>query len=342
MFEWSSWRTILPLVLGGVGLVAFALYELRVPTYPMVPLIILHNRTAAAAFLGTFLMGIVNFGLLYYLPLYYQIIKGYNPLLSGVALLPQCLLCGPTTAFTGVYISKTGRYRIVIWTGWILLALGCGLLVLLDVETTVVQWIFLNIVSGFGLGALFTSQSVASQAATDDKHKAIVSGLTPFFRTVGQALGIVICGTVFQNSFRKNLEETSSALLHQYIDQLVVNSVSMTSVLDQLGSNSSDAVELISAYNQALRSVWWTLTGFACAGGLMSLLISQISLERAEEAKEISQPSGASAEMSASTEPIVRTLDGNSSRHDIHSLRPKESAQTMQSQHPSLHPALDV
>lgn len=319
LFAWSSWRTIVPLALGGTGLLVFVIYEAKVPSFPVIPLTVLYNQTAASAFLGTLVLGVVQFGLLYYLPLYYQVVKGYSPLFSGLALLPQCLLSGPTTAITGVLIAKTGRYRLIVWTGWILLTTGCGVLALLDVKTTAVQWIFINIVSGFGLGALFTSQSVATQAATEDQHKAIVSGLTPFFRTIGQAFGIVVCGTVFQNAFRSRLLDTTSAELHEYSNQLVVNSIMVGDVVDKLKAGTAEREELVYAYNQALHSVWWTLTAFAGAAGVLSLHIQQISLEQpAQQQQEHADP-----EISASTEPFAR-LDGQS-------IRPQASLQTMPS-----------
>lgn len=73
MFPWASYETLVPLLLGALGMIAWAVYESLVPNTPMVPLAILKTRTAAIAFIGTFLMGFVQFALLYYLPLYYEV-----------------------------------------------------------------------------------------------------------------------------------------------------------------------------------------------------------------------------------------------------------------------------
>lgn len=270
----------MPLALGAAGLVSWFVYEATVPPFPIVPLVALNNRTAFTAFIGTLTLGIVQFGLLYYLPLYYQVSKGYSPLISGIALWPQCLLSGPVTAYTGAKISKTGKYRLTIWIGWVLLALGCGLLVLLTSETTVPQWIFINAVSGIGLGALFTSQSIATQAATSDEHKAIVSGLTPFFRTIGQALGIVIGDAVFQNTFKSHLLSSGSDALRSQADRLVQEAASLALVLSALPADSTEKTLLQSAFDSSLHAVWWTLFSFAAFAGLLSLLIKQFSLDR--------------------------------------------------------------
>lgn len=107
-------------------------------------------------------------------------------MIAGVALLPNCFGAGISAAILSRYIAKTGHYNIVTWVGWILAAAGCGLLVLLDTDTSALEWIFLNVASGLGLGCLFASLTIATQAPQREENMATAAGLTPFFRTVGQ------------------------------------------------------------------------------------------------------------------------------------------------------------
>lgn len=204
-------------------------------------------------------------------------------MISGVTLLPQCLLSGPTTAITGAVISKSGRYRTTIWAGWAVLSLGCGLLVLLDIGTSIPQWMFVNAVSGIGLGLLFASLSIATQAATSNEHMAIASGLTPFFRAIGQALGIVIGDAVFQNVLKQKLLSASSETLRQQATSLAKDAASLGLLARSMTRGSAERAELLAAFNQSLHAVWWTLTAFALFAGVLSLLIRQISLDRKDE-----------------------------------------------------------
>lgn len=48
-----------------------------------------------------------------------------------------------------------------------LTTVGSGLLYLLNTDTTVIQWIFLNIPFGIGIGMLFTAEILTIQAATE-------------------------------------------------------------------------------------------------------------------------------------------------------------------------------
>lgn len=289
MFAWSSYHTIVPLVIGAVGLIGWVFYEHYIPKYPILPLVLLKNRTNLAVLTGTLFMGIIQYGLLYYLPLYYQLSKGYSPLISGVALLPQCILSSSTTMVTSIMISKTGKYRLVIWIGWALMALGCGLLVLLTNETTVAQWIFINAVSGLALGFLFTSQSVATQAASERQHMAIAAGLSPFFRALGQTIGIVIGDSIFQNILRSQLSSSDSTTLRQHADIYSNSITQLGTLLDSFPDGSQERTDLLEALNPSFHAIWWTLTAFALASLILSSCIPQLSMDQAKPREAINQ-----------------------------------------------------
>lgn len=58
----ESWNTLVPLVVGSVGLLAWLVYERIVPENPILPLDIFNNWTTAAALFGTFIIGVSSFG----------------------------------------------------------------------------------------------------------------------------------------------------------------------------------------------------------------------------------------------------------------------------------------
>jgi hypothetical protein len=66
IYDWTSFRTLLPLILGAAGLFVFVIIEVYTPTEPMVPLKVFLSRTAASAYIGTFLHGMVRYVLIMY------------------------------------------------------------------------------------------------------------------------------------------------------------------------------------------------------------------------------------------------------------------------------------
>jgi hypothetical protein len=45
------------------------------------------------------------------MPLYFEAAKGFNPIVSGVALFPFTLTLGPSAVIVSFLIAATGRYR---------------------------------------------------------------------------------------------------------------------------------------------------------------------------------------------------------------------------------------
>jgi hypothetical protein len=72
LYLWSSWRTILPLVIGVFALIAFGCYEAR-PIEPMLPYRLFQNRTAVVSIIGGAIHGLLLFSILLYFPLFFQV-----------------------------------------------------------------------------------------------------------------------------------------------------------------------------------------------------------------------------------------------------------------------------
>ena len=104
MYPWDHWRTLFPLLLGVAGFIGFAFYERwlskkafdrsGVPlagnhVEPIIRFTIFHNRTLMITYFETMIHGMILWSLLYYLPLYYEAVKGYSPIVTGVAILPE-------------------------------------------------------------------------------------------------------------------------------------------------------------------------------------------------------------------------------------------------------------
>jgi hypothetical protein len=111
MYEWQSWRTLVPLLLGVLGLIGFVVYSTYLSPEPLIRRSLFNTPTAITAYFGTLIHGIIVWSLLYYMPLYFEVAKDYSPLTSGVALFPFTFTVAPAAVMVGIVITKTGRYR---------------------------------------------------------------------------------------------------------------------------------------------------------------------------------------------------------------------------------------
>jgi hypothetical protein len=111
MFNWNSWHTAVPMVLGAVGLLAFLAYSKYISPEPLISGSIFSTSTAKVGYLGTFLHGIILWSILFYIPLYYEVAQGFGPTKSGVAMFPLTFTTAPAAVVVGLVIAKTGKYR---------------------------------------------------------------------------------------------------------------------------------------------------------------------------------------------------------------------------------------
>ncbi|KAJ5371734.1 hypothetical protein N7517_003740 [Penicillium concentricum] len=282
-YDWDSWQTLAPLCIGGVGLIVFGFYEYYFASDPIVPPVIFQNRTAIASFIGSVLQGLILWCALYYLPLYYEAVKEYNPIISGVALFPETFTVAPSGMVAGVLITVTGRYRWAIWIGWAFSTVGLGLMCLIKVDTSMVGWIFLNIVPGLGLGILFPSLGYAVQASTDPENLAIAVAMFSFFRALGQAIGVAVGGVVFQNRMFTNISRYPAMV--PMAEAYSKDAAGLVQVIKAM-ADGADKANLKEAYTDSLRTVWIVCCGVSGVAMLISLLTEHYDLDRTLETNQ--------------------------------------------------------
>lgn len=274
MYEWNSWRTLVPLIIGIVGLVIFGVYERFVPAEPLLPASLFSNRTIVLGYLFAVIHGLVLWCLLYYQPLYFEAVKGYKPVISGVALFPATFTVAPMAIIAGLAVTKTGRYRWTIWVGWTLTTLGMGLLTIWKVDTNLPTIIFTLLVGGIGLGILFTSLLYQVQSAANVKDVSFAAALFSFFRAFGQAIGVAIGGTIFQNQMRKNLMNT---VLSEQASELAKDAAALVQIIQQT-SDEQTKMLLKTAYTDSIRTIYIVLTALAGAALLLSAYIKKYDI----------------------------------------------------------------
>lgn len=284
MFAWTSFRTLVPLILGICGLFAFVMYETYVPKLPLIPLSIFSSRTAAVNYIGTLIHGMVLWCVLYYLPLYYEAVKAYNLIIVGLAFFPETFTIAPIAILVGIAVSITGRFRWAIWSGWSVTVLGLGLLYLLGPDTSVPAFVFLNLVPGSGMGLLFACMNLATQAAATEKNVGFAAAVYIFMRSLGQGIGIAIGGVVFQSRFVVELGKYPE--LARNATALAQDASGLVQIIKAMPEGGAERVAIVNAYADALKVVWAVMAGFAFVALVLSFGTEGLSLNAAMETEQ--------------------------------------------------------
>ncbi|KAL3476720.1 major facilitator superfamily domain-containing protein [Aspergillus californicus] len=277
LYPWYSWHTLVPLIVGALGLVIFTVYEHYVPPNPFVSPCIYRSISSTVNYFGIFILGMVMWMILYYLPLYYEAVKGYNMIVSGVALFPQTLTVGPVGIAVSIAIAKMGRYRWAVWLGWTLSTMGLGILRLLGVDTAVRQWIFINLPGGVGFGLLTPSIMLAIQASAPAEFLAISVTMVTTLRSFGRAVGVAIGGVIFQNRMRACLDRIPR--LADRAPELSHDASALVQVIGAM-SDSADRSSLKAAYAQSLADVWLATCCLSAVALISSGFLKSYSMDQ--------------------------------------------------------------
>ena len=101
-YEWSDAATLVPIIGGSALLAFFFYYEKQWAHYPIVPFQILADRTCLASYLISATHGIVAVALIYYLPSWFQAVKGQGAIAGSISIFPLAFLIAPSAVFAGI------------------------------------------------------------------------------------------------------------------------------------------------------------------------------------------------------------------------------------------------
>jgi hypothetical protein len=261
--SWSSWRIILPLVLGFAGLVLFQVYESSpFCVEPTVPTRLFSNRTSLAAYILTLLHIISSIWVLYFFPLYFQSVLGSTPARSGVQILPTFMILLPFAMVSGLVVTKLGRYRPMHHLGFAIMIIGFGLSTLLTSTSSTAEWVIYQGIIAAGSGIIISSLLPAIQASLSDSDSAASTALFAFTRSFGAIWGVTIPVAVFNNQFNKLLYKIGDPAARALLAN--GNAYEHASRKFIWGFEESTRVEIIGVYTEALKVVWQV--GIAMAG----------------------------------------------------------------------------
>ena len=183
---------------------------------------------------------------------------------------------------TGVIIYKTGRYLELIWIGMALFTIGEGLLIKLNVDSSLPTIIIFQLIAGFGAGLLFEPPLIALQAMTSQKDIATATGTLTFIRTLSTSLAAVIGGVIFQNGMAiRGPRLRAAGLSSQSLRDLSGGSAAAN--VENVISMLSDPMQRLvvkEAFAWSLRNIWILCTCIIFCGLLFSLFIEKAVLSK--------------------------------------------------------------
>ncbi|GAA2407985.1 MDR family MFS transporter [Streptomyces glaucosporus] len=205
-FDWASWQTA-ALVAGGVALLIAAVYvESRAPE-PVIPLDIFRNRTVTLTTVASLLVGVAMFGGTVFLSQYFQISLGKSPTIAGLMSLPMILGLLVSSTVAGQVISATGKWKVYLVVGGVVMTAGLGLLSTIDAGTGFGLLSVYMAVLGIGVGLLMQNLVLAAQNDVPAAELGAATSVLSFFRSMGGTIGTSVLGAILANRVTSEMTE---------------------------------------------------------------------------------------------------------------------------------------
>ncbi|KAF9898262.1 hypothetical protein BX616_004271 [Lobosporangium transversale] len=270
-YEWSSGIIIGMLVAGFVVAGIFIIVEWKVPKEPIVPIHLFKLRNLWSTYSSVFFSGMSFFGILFYLPVYFQVVKNESATVGGLETVPFAIGIVLTSISSGIWVLKRGTYAFFPAVGGIIFLAGSALCLLFEKDTPRVAHVFILFICGMGMGLSMQACTLAVQAAVKPKYMATVTTCIQFMRTLGQVFGVAIVGSVFNNKLHEKLLNAFNG------DKTVLR---VTLDYSQIYTYTNDKIDLIfESFISALHYVYYCCIAFCVLAFVMACFIQHKELK---------------------------------------------------------------
>jgi len=221
---------------------------------PIIPLGMFRNRTYTASLLSTFLVSFGFFGAIIFLPRWFQFVNGSSATESGYQIFPLLIGLIGSSIISGILVSRTGRYKVIILTGLVLMTVGITLMTQLKADTditTLWAWMF---ITGAGIGPTLSVFTIVVQNAVPFSQLGVATSNLTFFRQIGGSVGLAVTGTIFGTRLVEELpgQLTAAGVPAQAASQFANAG---TSVLDDLiGVGGNLGEQILATVPEAFRA----------------------------------------------------------------------------------------
>nr|KMM68322.1 transporter protein [Coccidioides posadasii RMSCC 3488] len=258
-YAWGNWRIIILFILFAILISVFIGIQIYKGDDATVPPRIFTQRSIASAAFFALTLGSSFFIIVFYLPIWFQAIKGASATKSGIMAIPLVLALVIFSLLSGIGTTVTGYYTPFTYVASILSTIGAGMLTTFTTTTGHEKWIGYQVIFGTGLGFGFQLPLIAAQTVLPLEDVAVGTVIVMFAQTFGGALFVSVGQNVFGNRLMSGIREAVPD-----IDPSLVLEVGATQLKELVPPALLDNVQ--EAYNAALTNTWYVSVAMSAIG----------------------------------------------------------------------------
>ena len=200
---WGAPLSVLGFAVATVLVVAFVAWERRTRV-PMLDVALFRNLRFSAASAAVTITFFSLMGFIFVITLYFQFLKGYGPLSTGVRLLPVATMVGITSVL-GTRIAVRRGTKLVVASGLLSLALGLAWASTSSTSTSYLSIAGSMILIGTGIGLTGAPATESIMGAVPVAKAGVGSAINDATRILGGTLGVAVIGSIYASLYARHL-----------------------------------------------------------------------------------------------------------------------------------------
>lgn len=272
-YPWNSGMVVGPMLTFAVLFAAFIYNQIRRGDAAAIPPRVVKHRSVIAGFIFIMCTNSTANVLEYYLPTYYQIVRGYTPAKSGFMMLPIIIGATIGSLVHGAGTSAFGYYAPFMLFASIIMPISVGLVTTFKITTGFVQLIMYTAFSGLAYGIGFSGPSNAVQTVLPEEDVPIGLSVMLFAQSFGPAVTVAIAQVLFTNQLSANL-----AGLMVGLSQADITDTGLSEIVSSVPLAKSQ--EILVGIDKSISQTWYLVVGLACTTMVGSLLIEWRSVKQ--------------------------------------------------------------
>src|SRR5690348_15664330 len=223
-YGWGAGRSVAGFAAAAVLLAGFIAAERRA-AHPMLEVGLFRNLRFSAASAAVTVSFFTLFGFLFRITQYFQFVRGYAPLSTGVRLLPVAVSVGAGSV-AGTQLAVRAGTKLVVTAGLVAMAGMYGWVAATTSATLAYGIIAAQmVVYGLGLGLTSAPATESIMGAISAAKAGVGSAVNDATRLVGGTLGVAVIGSVYASVYGSHLTATlpaavpgrAAAIAHQSV-----------------------------------------------------------------------------------------------------------------------------
>jgi MFS family permease len=256
-YPWNSPAVIALFCTFAVLLAAFAYEQYRRGDSATLPPRVMRSPAVLSGFTFAVSCNAAMWVVQYYLPTYFQAVRGRTPTESGVLMLP--ILVGFLSAMVlqGIGVSLVGHYVPFMLAGSILMPVFAGLMTTITPETDLSRILVYSGLLGFAGGIGFQAPQTAVQASLSPKDSNLGLAVILFAQGFGPAVFLSAAQTIFVNRLSDNLQDLVPGL-----NASTIETMGLTDLRGAIGDAKLSNVLI--GLDRSLTQTWYLAVALTC------------------------------------------------------------------------------